>query len=321
MATLLQKLLRIPPGKVACNSPGFREAEEGVRRRLRNIGEVFRYGYNAGLADSGLDALSRELEQITPECRGFAYEGAAMALDILDQLKPRAHRVAALLRGPGAAHVFMVHVGVGWSMARFKWRIKARISRLDPLLRWLALDGLGFHEGYFHWQRHINSDGRPRVLRDYGLRAFDQGLGRSLWFVAGANPGRIVRSIAGFPASRHADLWSGIGLACAYAGGAGVDEMELLFRSAGSFSSNLAQGVVFAAAARDRAGNPVPHTDLACRRLCGLSVPEAVAICNQELTLACEGPDPVYETWRRRIQMHFVRPGRFFHEAAEVYAT
>ena len=42
---------------------------------------------------------------------------------------------------------------------------------------------------------------------------FDQGLGRSFWFVNGGNPELIAQTIHSFPDSRQADFWSGIGLA------------------------------------------------------------------------------------------------------------
>jgi hypothetical protein len=216
----------------------------------------------------------------------------------------------------------MVHVGVGWSIARLRWRIKARLSRLDPVLRWLALDGFGFHEGYFHWQRYAGGLHPPRALQSYGRRAFDQGLGRSLWFVAGADPERIAQSIARFLLSRQADLWSGVGLACAYAGGSTAVQMSRLLHLSGRFSSNLGQGAVFAAAAREHAGNPAAHTEVACRCLCGLPTQEAVAICAQKLEQAQEGANPTYETyeaWRRGIQMHFALQRRDVCEETEVH--
>lgn len=304
---MLQGLLRRMSGNIGCDSPGLRQASESVRLRLQQVADTFLEGYRASLTDSGLDVLGEQLEKTTSEFRGFAYEGAAMGLDLLDQLKPwRSGRIESFLRGQAAPHKYMVHVGVGWSIARLRWRLKTRLARLDPLLRWLAVDGFGFHQGYFHWQRHAQGENAPSFLHGYGLRAFDQGLGRSLWFVEGASPERIGRSIATFPISRQGDLWSGVGLACAYAGGAEAADLAVLRFISNGFRSHLAQGAAFAAAARDHAGNPSPSTELACRCLCGVPARYAIDVCSQELWVAQRAAENPYQVWRQRIQMHFV---------------
>ena len=97
------------------------------------------------------------------EQRGFAYEGAAMALALLDHVLPwRRNRLARFIRGPARDHIYMAHVGAGWALARLRRGTNRYFHKLDPLLRWLAMDGYGFHEGYFHWQRTIEARQQPR---------------------------------------------------------------------------------------------------------------------------------------------------------------
>jgi len=113
----------------------------------------------------------------------------------------------------------------------------------------------------------------PDRLHGYALRAFDQGFGRCLWFVEGTDARRIAQTIAGFPPERRGDLWSGVGLASVYAGEVGETELQLLRDSARPFIPQLAQGVAFAAKARQRAGNLKPYHDLACGVLCSSAQP------------------------------------------------
>jgi hypothetical protein len=289
---------------------GFRAGDAEARRRLERSGECFVIGYEAALEDDGPAVLAQRLDDVQAEFRGFAFEGAGMGLALLDFLTPwRAGRLGAFLAGPGDAHAYMVHVGVGWAIARLPWlraRIDAPLKRLDSLLRWLAVDGYGFHEGYFHWRRSVRGQVRPRRLAGYASRAFDQGLGRGLWFVEGADVGRIPSVIAAFPAGRRADLWSGVGLAAAYAGGVDRAGLERLRIAAGDHMAHVAQGVAFAAKARVRGGNPATHTELACQVLCGMSADEAAKITDVALEgLAEDGTEPAYETWRRRIRDAF----------------
>lgn len=302
---MLQRWLRIHREEATFARRGFRSSSREAQVRLESVGESFLHGYHSALEDRGITALAPKLESTELEFRGFVYEGAAMALDILDQVKPRrASRVQQFLEGPGAAHVYMVYVGMGWSMARLPFRWRNRPSFLDPLLRWLVLDGCGFHEGYFHWPRYRGGH-RPERLRGYELRAFDQGLGRTMWFVSGADPQWIGKTIATFDEARRPDLWSGAGLACAYAGGAGETAIQSLKVSAGTHTDYVAQGAVFAAGARQRAGNPAAHTEQACQILCGISARRAAALSDETLSLAKEDHDPAYEVWRRLIRDHF----------------
>jgi hypothetical protein len=120
--------------------------------------------------------------------------------------------------------------------------------------------------------------------------------------VDGADVGRIADTVRRFDASRHADLWSGVGLAAAYAGGVSSGDLRTLKVHAGRCAQDLAQGTAFAAEARARAGNPVPHTDEACAILAGVSAEEAAAVVRRSRSGLTESPDvPAYELWRRRV--------------------
>ena len=221
MPRFLTNLLSISPQEASFARRKFHFLRDSTRQVLERVGETFLEGYHLALRDRGIDSMAAQLQEIDPELRGFAFEGAAMGLDILDQLKPwKACRIENLLREVGKPHLYMVHIGVGWSMARWSAGMSRRFARLDPLLRWLALDGFGFHEGYFNWPHYADGGRVPAAIRGYGQRAFDQGLGRSLWFVCGADPDYIISAIRRFPMMRRDDVWSGIGLACTYAGGA-----------------------------------------------------------------------------------------------------
>jgi hypothetical protein len=145
-------------------------------------------------------------------------------------------------------------------------------------------------------------------MSGYALRAFDQGLGRSLWFINGADVESVAAAVAAFAEARRADLWSGVGLACAYAGGADGASVESLLARAGQFAPHLAQGAAFAAKTRQRAGNPSGHTETACRVLCGMSASEAADVTDAALwNLPPDEEEPAYEIWRRRIASEFAR--------------
>jgi len=196
-----------------------------------------------------------------------------------------------------------MHVGLGWALARLRRSVTPYLAKLDPLLGWLVVDGYGFHEGYFSWPRFVEQRVIPASLNGYERRVFDQGLGRSMWFVKGAKVAAVASAIGAFPYARRDDLWSGTGLACAYAGGCGRTAIESLRAAADGHVPALAQGVAFAAKTRQRAANLNSHTETACRVICGHSAEEVAAITDAALEdLHEENGSPAYEEWRRRIQ-------------------
>lgn len=303
LRALRRRALGISPREVSFARRGFHAGSATARARLEGVGRAFLQGYHAALEADPAAGLPRRLGGVAAELRGFAYEGAAMALALLDGLAFGRRRLTVLLAKEGASHAYMVHVGVGWALARLPFTPGPLVRCLDPLLRWLAFDGYGFHQGYFHPRRAVSAREVPGRLRGYQRRAFDQGLGRSLWFVDGADPARLAATTAAFPPSRRPDLWSGIGLAAAYAGGVEAPELVALRRWAGPFRAHLAQGAAFAAKARQRAGNPAAHTELACRLLCGRSAGDAARITDAALeNLPPDREEPRYETWRRRVR-------------------
>ncbi len=308
LRSIRSKLFRIDGREVCFERRGFHSTNELSRAHLERVGKCFLEGYHSAMDIDSIDVLGDVLSRLDRQYHGFAFEGAAMALALLDHVFPTwRSRWQQFLVGPGANHCYMLHVGYGWAIARLPWlrrRPMQSSSRFDPVLRWLVLDGFGFHEGYFHWLRFVTAGEIPANLSGYGLRAFDQGLGRSLWFVVGADVGRISGAISAFRSERRADLWSGIGLACAYAGGADYSAITALRQSSECYASCLAQGAAFAAKARERAGNPADHTTMVCEALCGMPAASAAMVTDECLrNLRDSDIEPAFECWRQGIQI------------------
>ncbi|MFG3691267.1 DUF1702 family protein [Micromonospora sp. NPDC047740] len=298
---------------------GFHVKNPASRELLETIGQTFLAGYAFAVEAARHDDAVRRLEGIPNRFRGFAYEGATMGFAVLDALPfGGSTNVSRFLAGAADKHVYMAYVGIGWAMARVPRFRFGRLAMPDPLLRWLALDGYGFHQAYFKTDRYVRAHYQEPAFpwpaggpRSYVNRAVDQGIGRALWFVCGTAADRVADTIDGFPEHRRADLWSGAGLAATYAGGADEDELRSFLRRAGRYRPQVAQGSAFAAAARVRAGLVVPHVTTGTAVLCGMTPAEASALTDQRRP---EGPDgdqlPAYELWRQRVANDLVAIGR-----------
>jgi hypothetical protein len=317
----------LPPEVEHFEELRLREVAPGLARELARAPRTFGTGYLAALDDPRLGPLAARLDALPPDLRGFAYEGAAMCLAVLDVVAPwRRDRLACFVAGPGAPYAYVVHVGAGVAWAQLPVRFERRRRRLDPLLGWLAYDGYGFHRGFFYPGETLGMQRTPGGLGGTALAAFDEGLGRSLWFVETADPRRIAASIEAFPEARRDDLWSGVGLACCYAAGG---DPEAIRAAAGRHRGGLAQGAAFGAKARHRAGFAPEASRRACEVLTGLRLEDAARLTDDCLTddasddawLDDRGPDDTaFERWRRRIRERLAVPVAPAHAASRAAA-
>lgn len=262
------------------------------------------------------DAVSDALDELPCELRGIGYEGAGMGLMALDTLSPRGWRLRRFILGRGAPHQCLVYLGAGMTLARVPGNPMRFVNRHDPALRWLLLDGYGFFDGFFRWERCLT---RPPALPGYGPNAYDQGVGRSLWFLTGADVTRIRDIIAGFAVGRRPDLWSGVGLACAYAVGVHDGQtVAALRRAAGPLVAQVAVGAAVAALFREQSGQHAPFTDLACSALWDLDGYSVAALAHEAgRSLAhtpVAPPSDRYPRWRAAIHAAWLEgptaPGR-----------
>src|SRR5438552_1618593 len=102
---------------------GFPVTTSQAREKLELSARTFVRGYNIALAEgSHLETLVSRLEDIERDFRGFAYEGAGMGLALLDYFTPWQKRLPTFLSTQGNAHIYMLHVGAGWTFGRLPQR-------------------------------------------------------------------------------------------------------------------------------------------------------------------------------------------------------
>jgi hypothetical protein len=299
--------------KMAAAQAGQGEDMERPWRAFEPIARTLVDGFYLTLDHPRHEDLVPRLDAAPPELRGIAYEGAGMGLMLLDSLFPPRRRLPAFVHGPGAPYRFLLYIGAGLVLPRVPVNPARFLARQDPFLRWLVMDGYGFHEGFFSWRRTVERHEVPRRVHGYAARAFDQGLGRALWFATGANEARITDTINAFPTHRRGDLWSGIGLACAYA--VGVLDREAvgtLLVAARDRRADVAVGAAVAMVVREQSGHAAPHTDLAAEVVWGTGAEEVAAMAHDAsrglLDSGAEpGAEPAYEQWRRRLRGVWLR--------------
>lgn len=134
--SVCKRMFGISAREVSFERRGFRGNDPSMRERLQGIGQAFVWGYHAAIEMNAPLPLVPRLNSLDLDMQGFAFEGPGDGLALLDFITPwRRDRVSSFLDGAGGAHAYMVHVGVGWLLARIPGRIAPRLAQFDPWLR------------------------------------------------------------------------------------------------------------------------------------------------------------------------------------------
>lgn len=318
LGAIRKRLLTPPTSEVSFAVRGF-DTTAPAREKLETSAIQFAMGFEIAIEQKGDDSIVTRLECLENEYRGFAYEGAVMALTLRDVISaaPGNVNTERFVSGPGAHQVFMAYIGIGFALARlpkFLWRrALPDQSKLPdhPSLNWMILDGYGFHETFFKtttWlEQQRLSDRLPwDGPHDYALRVIDQGVGRAMWFVFGGDVDRLTHSINSFPEHRRSDLWSGAALAATYAGGVDDDALVEFVKNSWEYHPEVAQGAVFALKQRVLSGLVTDHSTRASGIICELPPEQASEIADRSVIgLPETSSTPPYELFRQRIQQHF----------------
>ena len=301
ISTFLRNRLLLNQREASFDTRGFPKGQKANVERFELIGQIFMEGYNDAIQGERSSSQVLIPDRIAPIYQGFYSEGFAMGSAILDALpfSNKNHLEAWMNKGK-TQYEYLNHIGAGWAIARVPWRRKQILSNLDPVLKWLAFDGLGFHDTYFYHQK-ILGGWKRNALQGYASRAYDQGIGRALWFVSCGDVVAAKQFISDFNHERHADLWSGLGLAMTYAGGKIPSNVHEYLGQ--EFVPNLAQGCAFALEARSKQGFiPDAAVEAGLTLIPDHSVGEIIKLVDTYRLQAQEYElDDQYEHWRVKL--------------------
>ncbi|GAB1544332.1 hypothetical protein NUACC21_70080 [Scytonema sp. NUACC21] len=265
---------------------GVRTDDEKMQQRFFQVTNAMWQTHQAALATDEPQVLVNKLNSIEAELFGFALEGIGIGLSQQDLVSPsKQNRVETFVAGGSTAYQTMVYLGVGLMLGKSRLPIERYLKPSDPVKVWPVIDGYGFQHGMFHWSEFLDATATPpEQFSGYTRHIFDQGLGRSIWMVNCADVTRISQTIAAFPSTRQADLWGGVGYACASIGGAERATLEALGTAAGPYRFALARSAACAAKFRHLLGNSAGYTKMASEVLSGMDTAAPDEIINQAPT-------------------------------------
>jgi hypothetical protein len=126
--------------------------------------------------------LQDHLGIVDLEFRSVACEGIAMGLAVKDFADGTLQRWRELMRVTATEYLPHIHVGLGWAVAKKKLPSLVFLNSIKPLLYAKVFDGHGYYDGTFKQVPSIVNKLRPDYIQQKDFSAYDQGLGRSLWY-------------------------------------------------------------------------------------------------------------------------------------------
>lgn len=279
------------------------DAQTDIVQRIEKIREIFQKNYAISTEQEDLNLLVAQLEKTANDYLSIAYEAASVALAVKDFSNGNTlNHWRFFLEGPAALHAAQVHAGLGWAMAQQRISVSPIIETLDPLMRFRMLDGWGYYDGIFRRRQIVNSQPFPQDAENKFMRGYDQGVGRSIWYMSKGAYAVIPEMVAQFSDSRHADLWRGVGIATAYVGGCDEFILRELFSLSFPYQNQLSVGAALVAKARNSANALTPDVELACEVWCKRSAQEVLSITEKAAPAFATDPNDAYLIWLSNIE-------------------
>lgn len=287
-----------------------------VCKQLKQVTKTSISGYNTALKLGLGSELLTIANAIADDLRSFSYEGMGMGMAMIDYTTPGKRNRVQELVDQIPTYSSMVYIGVGSAIAALNRDPQQSMEAIEPMQRWWVMDGYGFYHGLFKWKKAIDQQWVPKKITGYSQRAFDRGLGRSLWFIAPDDAEAIALKIQAFPEERRADLWSGIGVVSTYIGGSTPKTLNTIKAAASPYQSYLSLGAALAVHARYSTQHSFAQNDVACSIYCGMTTEEVAKLAlelsplnsqshltnHDELVLATL---PIFERYREAVRLQF----------------
>jgi len=276
--------------------------EKEISFRIEKIKSIFQEAKEFWSSEKNLDVLIDYLESTENEFRSIAYEGASMAIALMDLEQKNTLNVWYTFNDRADKHTAQTHAGLGWAFAQQNRSALPFLDNLAPLLRFRILDGCGYYDGIFRQRQSVKGQKFPEELNKTMLQAYDQGIGRSLWYASKGDVKKLEELISFFQSDRHAALWIGIGIAASYVGGCNETLLNTLWLSSQKYQAQLAIGATLAARARVQANAITHDVELACRIWCRSSAQEALLLTIEAEPDSSVNANEAYFLWLTQIE-------------------
>lgn len=289
-----------------------------AQERLELAAMTVVHAYNLCLEYGFSESLRAHLSMITKDLCGFSHEGAAMGACVLDVISLYRHNYfRKFVEYYDNKHRYMSYIGAGLAFGALGLSPMSFMKKHPHFSQILVIDGIGFYHAFFKTKIYLGC-AKAKIHRDFGSAKFRErylaGMGRAIWFVAGANPENILQLVQKFEPEDQSSVWSGVGLASTYLCGVPEDKILELKRLAGKdHLIDLATGAVLASHARLKAQNPANYNKIPCEVYCNKSPTELHQLAQHQIEALklhkSQPPEQAngWDQWLSQIRFHLLQ--------------
>jgi len=277
------------------------DAHIDVLHQMEKISSIFQHALQVSTEQIDADPLMY-INTVDLEFRAVAYEGVAMGYALTDLEAGTLRQWRAFMRTSPVAYLPHIHVGLGWAVAKKQVPSLSFIDPLEPIMQFRVADGCGYYDGTFRKLQTITKRERSKAIEPKDFQAYDQGVGRSIWYHSKGDNDLVSSAIQQFDVARAADLWRGVGIACSFVGGCEANRLRHLHQLASPHQQQLAIGAAFTARARTQTNSVTKSSELACQIWGNLSVEMATQLTEATQPNTKNVGDEVYKIWVSKLE-------------------
>jgi hypothetical protein len=186
---------------------------------MEEIRQTFLQARSVTASAESVAGLLEALGKTNAPYRPVAHEGAAMELALKDfSTNSDLSLWNSFLTKSETYLISHAHIGLGWAVAHQEISPSPVLVNMRSMMKFYFFDGWGYYDGTFKQRHAIRNKKMPEALDQKHLHAYDQGIGRSIWYSCLGKIDRVKEVISSFTAERQKDLWRGIGIGCSFVG-------------------------------------------------------------------------------------------------------
>jgi hypothetical protein len=284
-------------------SPGSKVCDFSLPSSARHRSVASAYLDGLSLASEyNAKSLNEMLCALDPSDRGVYYEGAAAGKTLSAFASNQKLDETLSLLQSAPEYSFVLYMGIGEAMAQLKVSPTLCSTVADNPWGGQIVEGYGFFDGYFRWFDTLVHQTYPKDLPPDLRAAYDQGLGRAIYFVTNGRPREVKDYIATFAPARQKELWAGLGQSTAYVGGPSESDLRKLLDLSGNDRFELMQGVLLGLSARIEQNYVPDYTEAARSIICGISSSKETIVNSDVQELILKRREYPIFSWQKSIR-------------------
>ena len=256
-----------------------------IASKMENIKTIFQAAQENASKLEDISELVALLQTTETEFLPVAYEGAAMTLALKDFSSGDSILNWKKFLESSKKYACQIYIGMGWAVGQEKRTSLPFLSELNHNMQFRIWDGCGYFDGIFRQRQTIKGQNRQEHIQQKDYQAYDEGIGRSIWYICKGDETKVPEMIQQFSTDRHSDLWRGVGIACSFVGGFEEKALRALESSAGKHSTQLGIGAAMVAKSRIEADCYTEDIEIINRVFNKLSAEEAMEITVKNKTV------------------------------------